>query len=609
MKKLTLLLLISIIGFGCIKEDQAFTTFKGDMIYSYLKKDTTYSEFVKIVDKAGYRGMLSAYGSYACLAPTNAAFRKYYATLGSSKFNFDSLHQGQVDTIARTHIMINKFLTPDQQDGVLPNLNMDGRVVEIKFTTNPQTDALMIMLNDSSQIISRDNEVYNGVIQGLNRVLISSNVLLPDFLGKDLSMSIFFEALQKTHLSDSLVKVKDKNYHPTGIFKDEYNTFVIVNPAERKYGYTIFAEDNNVLKSYGINNLSDLFQKAKSLYPSDPIYDNDFTNRNNSLNQYVAYHLINKAIFYNKFFYTRNTIKGFTPDEFFETMLPNRIIKASLINKEVTLNNNSDYAVLVPVNKSKTTINGVFHALNKMLAYTGGVEHMLQNTRIRFDIVSLFPEMINNNIRASEGFMSINNESGDRYGFESGYLTGIKISKDTRLIYMSAKNGQWGAFQADEFHGLGAYDITIRLLPVPPGTYELRFGYSAWDGRSITQIYIDNKPVGIPLDLRITAAMPQVGSILDINTPDDGFENDKMMRNRGYMKAPNTVFTQGQVLRNIPASLRRIIGTFTFTDYSAHTIRYKSVDGQVTKQCEMDYFEYVPKSIYNPVSGEPEARD
>jgi hypothetical protein len=345
------------------------------------------------------------------------------------------------------------------------------------------------------------------------------------------------------------------------------------------------------------------------LYPCDPVYDNDFTNRNNSLNQYIAYHLINKAIYYNKFFYTRNALKGFTPDEFLETMLPNRIIKASLINQEVTLNNNSDYAVIVPVNKSNTTINGVYHAINKMLVYNNSVEQMLQNTRIRFDVVSLFPEMVNNNIRASEGFMKENNKTGDRFGFESGYLTGIKASKDTRLIYMSAKTDQWYAFQADEFHGLGAYDITIRLLPVPPGTYELRFGYSAWAGRSVTQVYIDNKPVGIPLDLKITAAMPQVGSILDAQTTDNGYENDKMIRNRGYMKGPSTCATAGVILRDKIDVLRRIIGTFTFTDYSAHTIRYKSVDGLVNKQCEMDYFEYVPKSIYSPATGEPEGRD
>lgn len=608
MKKLSILLFVSLVSFSCIKEDLVYKTFTGDLIYTYLQKDTTYSEFVKFVDKAGMKGMLSAYGSYACLAPNNTAFRKLYRSLGSSKFNFDSLRQGQIDTIARTHIMINKFMVIEQKDGVLPNVNMNGRVVEIKFATDPQTSGLKIMLNDSSQIVSRDNEVYNGVIQGIDRVLVSSNILLPDFISRNPEMSIFSEALELTQLSDSLTKVKDENYHPTKIFKDEYDKFDIVNPVERKYGYTILAESNTVLKSYGINNLQDLYKKAKEIYPADAKYDGDYTDRHNSLNQFIAYHLINKAIYYNKFFYTRNALKGYTPDEFIETMLPERIIRVSLENQNVTVNKSTDSKTVISKDGSRTTINGVYHSLTKLLVYSPSVENMLQNTRIRFDIVSLFPEMINNNIRASEGLMTINNSTGDRFGFEAGYLTGIKISKDTRLIYMSAKDQQWNAYQADEFHGLGAYDLTVRLLPVPPGTYELRFGYSAWDGRSVTQVYIDNKPIGIPLDLRITANDPRIGSILDSQTDDNGFENDKMMRNRGYMKAPTTVFS-GKVLRNEPTALRRIIGTFTFTDYAAHTIRYKSVDGSTTKQCEMDYFEFVPKSIYSPASGEPEERD
>jgi uncharacterized surface protein with fasciclin (FAS1) repeats len=608
MKKIIPLLFFAIFAFSCVEETSTFKTFTGDMIYSYLKKDTSYSECVEIIDRAGLKGMLSAYGGYTFLAPTNKAFRRYYAQQGKG-FNIDSLREGQIDTIARTHIVVIKLFTSDLTEGVIPNVNMDQRFIEVNFTSDTITSTFKIMLNDSSQIVSRDNEVYNGVVHGIDRLIQPSIAVLPALIAKNKDISIFSEALILTHLRDSLLLIKDETYKPSKIFKDEYDNFVIVNPKERRYGYTAFIEDNDLLRSYGINSLQDLIAKANELYPSGKGYENDFTNRKNSLNQYIAYHLINKAIYYNKFFYTRNTINGYVPDEFIETMLSNRILRASFVNRRITFNWQSDFTAKVREIGAQTTVNGLYHLLDEMLVYSPGVESMLQNTRIRFDIVSLFPEMINNNIRASEGFMSENNSSGDRFGFEVGYLTGIKSSSDTRLIYMSAKNGQWGAFQADEFHGLGAYDITIKLLPVPPGTYELRFGYSAWDGRSVTQIYIDGKPVGIPLDLKITADNPKVGSLLDENTDDDGVENDKMMRNRGYMKAPNTVFTQGMSLRNIPASLRRIIGTFTFTEYAPHTIRYKSVDGLLNKQCEMDYFEFVPKSIFNPASGEPEARD
>lgn len=591
---------------GCIKEDQAYTTFTGEVIYSYLKNDTSYTEFVKVIDKAGYSGMLSAYGSYTCLAPTNKAFRKFYNDKSTS---FDKLTALQLDTIMRNHLIVNSVLVADLSDGTLPNFNMNGIKIPIVFTTDNSTAGYKILINDSCQLVSKDNVVYNGVIQGINDIIIPSREGFAQALKKDTTVTIFYKALILTGLADSLTKIQDDTYKATQKFKDEYNSYEIVTPAVRKFGYTAFVESDKVYSTYGINSLSDLNAKAKILYPSDPIYDNDFTNRKNSLNQFIAYHLVNKAVYYNTFFYKRDAVKNYTPDEFLETMLTNRIIHVSKENSDVILNTKTDFSVTVPSAASKSTINGVYHLVNKMLVYSDRVEQTLSNSRIRFDIVSLFPEMTNNNIRGSEGFMSINNGSGDRFGFQPGYLADLKMSKDTRLIYLAGKQGQWANFQADELMGLGAYDITLRLLPVPPGTYELRFGYSANANRSITQLYIDGKPIGIPLDLTLTADKPQVGSIIDKLTDDNGYENDKMMRNRGYMKAPNTYLYINTIARDATNIMRRIIGTFTFNDYQPHYLRFKSVTNDNNKQCMMDYFEYVPKNVYSPADGEPESRD
>lgn len=608
MKKSLFFFLLIILNYSCVEDHPALNTFTGDMIYSYLEKDSTYTEYVKIVKKAGLKGMLNAYGAYTCFAPNNSAFRKYYSKFGKN-FSFDSLTAGQIDTLARTHIVQNKFMTTDLSNGVIPTVNMNKRFIEIKFSNDSITNNFIILLNDSSQIILRDQEVYNGVVHGLNQVLRPSVVQLPSLISKNPNLSIFAEALELTGLSDSLLLVTDLNYKPTKVFKDEYNGYEIVNPSERKFSYTALIEDNELLKANGINNLTELIERAKELYPSDSQYDNDFRNEHNSLNKYIAYHLVNKGVFLNKFFYTRAVAKGYTPDEFLETMYKYRIIRVSRISDEVTLNHESDQVVHVRKTGSQSTVNGVYHLLDNMLVYTNGVENMLQNIRIRFDIVSLFPEMTNNGIRASEGYMKVNNSSGDRFGFEQGYLTGITFNNFTRLIYLSGKNGQWANFQSDELMGLGSYDLTIRLLPVPPGTYELRFGYSAWERRSITQLYVDNKPVGIPLDLRKTASHPDIGYLPDASTEDNGYENDKMMRNRGYMKAPESYLVYGVSARNNATTFRRIVGTFTFTEYAAHTIRFRSVVDDDLKQCMMDYFEFVPKSVFSPASGEPESRD
>lgn len=590
---------------SCVKEEQAFTTFKGEMVYTFLEKDTTYSEFVKVLDRAGLIGMLSAYGDYTCLAPTNQALRRYYKEMGST-FTINNLTEGQIDSLAKTHILQNRYLTSNLSQGVMPSPNMNKRVIEIRFDENGR-----ILLNDSSQIIWKDNEVYNGVVHGIDRVLSPSNVQLPNLIAANPNISIFSKALTITGLCDSIAPILDLNYKPTMSFKDPTNTFVIVNPDERRYSYSVLVEDDELLSANGINNLTDLIQRAKELYPTDSKYNEDYKDRNNSLNRYISYHMINKAIYLNKFFYTRNTNPGYAPDEFLETMLPLRLIRASRINAQITLNPNTRHSAHVKETGGSVTVNGVYHLLDNMLVYTQDVELMLQNTRIRFDASSLFPELTNNNIRCVEGVMKSNNSQGDRFGFEPGYLSNIKMSKDSRLVYMAGINGQFSSFQADFFSVLGIYDVTIRLLPVPPGTYELRYPYSAWPQRGICQIYIDNKPVGIPLNLMIPADDPRIGWLLDANTDDNGFENDKTMRNRGYMKGPNTIWwgKENKSQRNSSTNLLRIIGTFSFDKYEIHTIRFKSVTNDVQKEAMLDYFEFVPKSIYNPASGEPEGRD
>lgn len=614
--KLLVMVIVFGAGFACTEQTETYTTFEGDMIFSYLeKKPEQYSEFVEIIRKAGLKGMLNAYGSYTCLAPDNNAFARYYSSFGP-KFNIDSLSEEQIQYIAKSHIIDTKFKTSELQDGVFPNPNMNRRYIEIKFTNDSVTSNLMIILNGESEIVSRDNEVYNGVVHGINRVLRPSEAQLPELIGSYKELSIFTAALKLTGLNDSLTPIKDPKYVPVNTYKDEYDSYSIPSPPERKYGFTAFVETDEVFKANGINNLDDLIKKAAEWYPGESAYASEFKNRNNSLNKFISYHLIEKIIYRDKFFYKSHATQGAELYEFIETMYPNRIMKVSNRKGGVLINPDSDNEVSVlDVNtnifKTTATVNGVFHLIDKIMLYTPEVESVLQNTRIRFDLASMFPELMNNSLR---GARALKMSGGDRYGFPEGYFKYLKVSKDTRLIYLAGTDdSNWINYQGDELMGLGSYDITMRLLPVPPGTYELRYGYSANAWRSVTQIYVDNKPVGIPLDLRITASNPKIGWLLDSNTEDKGYENDKMMRNRGYMKGPTTfVRYSGGVpttARDVEGSLRRIIGTFTFTDYEPHYVRFKSVIENRQAQLMMDYFEYVPKSVYNPSSGEPESRD
>lgn len=612
MKKIGILLAFISLGYACVPKDEVFKTFEGDMIYSFLAKDTAFAEYVKIVDKAGLKGMLSAYGEYTCLAPTNSAFKIYYKKI-SPNFNFDSLTTDQIQYLAKTHLIPSRYLTPDLQDGVIPKTNMNQRFIEIKFSTDSILSTLKVLLNSESRIILKDKQVYNGVIQGIDHVLKPSEAQLPELIASNPSISIFSEALQLTRLSDSLRLVEDKTYVRSTQYLDIYSKKPGPAPFARKYGYTALIEDNTLLAANGINNLEDLIAYANQKYPSDSQYATDYTNPNNSLNKFIAYHLYEKMVFQDKFLYKRSYVTGSPLDEFYETMYSNRIMK---VEKDfgdthglgLIFNRGTDSQFGIKENMGKTTVNGVYHLVNQMVCYTNSVENMLQNSRIRFDLASLFPELTNNAMRCSETGVSGAGAS-DEWVIPPGYLKYLKTSNVTRFYYLCGTDAGWANYQGDEMMGVGNYDLTMRMLPVPPGTYEIRLGYSANTLRSVTQLYVDNKPIGIPLDLRILSDNPKIGYLADGVTDDNGYENDKMMRNRGYMKGPTSARYGTTPLRGYNGSLRRIIGTFTFDDYKPHTLRFRSVIENPGAQGMIDYVEYVPKSVYNPTSGEPELRE
>ena len=83
-------------------------------------------------------------------------------------------------------------------------------------------------------------------------------------------------------------------------------------------------------------------------------------------------------------------------------------------------------------------------------------------------------------------------------------------------------------------------------------------------------------------------------------------ENDKNMRNQGYMKAPQYyTITDGTGENPVRGrggaycALRRIVGIYELDANKTYYIRLKSALKKLDSQCFLDYFEYVPNNIYN----------
>jgi uncharacterized surface protein with fasciclin (FAS1) repeats len=612
---------------ACNSDDigENYYTFTGETVGQYIKnRPESYSEFTHILDTTGVMGLLNAYGDYTCFLPDNEAMIRFYQSEGKnnlSDFSVDALQK-----IAFDHIIKNFVITTDDfVEGFLTKQTMSGRYVDVGISSDES--GLVYTINTHSEITERDIEVHNGVIHSINEVLSPTDNTLVEAISRDENFSLFFEALVATGLDQEISLIKDESYVPDPEYVAMENANTIYNyarvrvPRERKYGFTALMESNATYAKNDIHNLDDLKAYARNVY--DTMYPEDasitdVTNRKNSLNRFVAYHLINKKLpmrlFIEKYDNTgmnyastgeTHSVKVVDMFEYIETLCPNTLLEVRTLRTTNEYNifnmiSESGPAIRLTDNFDNDALNGVYHEIDNILVYDANVERMLSTKRLRMDVASFFPELVNNNIRIGNSLIG-GGLFSERWFLPNGYVDRINASATTEVHYFNADD-RFMDYQGDELFLLGLYDFEITTLPIPPGTYEVRFGYQPTHLRGVAQLYWDEVPTGIPLDLRLYANDPDIGYEYpgtDARDP-DGFENDKAMRNRGYMKGPAsyTVIEEwwysGASARMSEDVLRRILGIYTFNEYSTHTFSVKAVK---SGEFMFDYLEFVPLEV------------
>ncbi len=620
------ILFIAITGFfsACVEKipDEAYYTFTGETIGAYISNPERpeYSEFSQLLEISGVMGLLKAYGKYTCFLPDNEAMQLFYQSKGKSSlsdFTPDTLKK-----IAYDHIIKDAEVTSDIfADGFLPYLTMNNRYLSIDIDVNEGN--LTYRVNTTSEIASRNIEVHNGIIHTISKVLSPTENTLVEAIANEDKFSLFFEALLATGLYQELELIKDESYDPGSLIEIDGlvrgHGIVVRVPKEKKYGFTALMESNATYAANSITNLDEMKAYASQvydqLYPEDASIS-DITDRKNSLNRFVAYHLINKKIssrlFVEKYDNTgRNyettgethSVKVVDMFEYIETMCPNTLIEVRTLRttNEYNLFNmieESGEAIHLTDDFDNDAVNGVFHEIDNILAYTPDVDRMLSSKRLRMDAASFFPELTNNNMRIGHASPDIPSEE---WQFPAGYIEKLKTGTTTTFGYINADD-RFLDYQGDEvFLSNSLYDFEIITPPIPAGTYEIRFGYQPTGNRGAAQMYWDGLPTGIPLDLRINANDPKIGYVqpgIDEDDP-EGFENDKMMHNRGYMKAPASFKVLDEAWysgtgRMSNRALRRVLGIYTFSEAGTHTFSVKAVR---KGEFMFDYLEFVPAEV------------
>ena len=604
---------------------------------------------------------LSTYGSYTCFAPTNAAVDSFIAhqyelylqgeRTGITSPYLSEISDSMATEIAKNHVIEMGYLTTDINEGAFPMSTMNRRFTTVEWVTN-ENGRVYALLNNSSHIIEQDIKTENGIIQVVDAVLSPSNKLLPELIGAQKAFTIFHDAIMKTGL-DSLLSIYelDPNYDNTltgPSLDSEASTSPY--PKEKKQKYTVLIEHDDLFRENGINSVEDLITFAEKFYGTDE--RGNYNNPNNALYKFVAYHIIDRQLLYssstgpggfimenyeNENYSSKvNLSQNFDSYEYYETMLPYTMIKVTKpytnldLKQEIVINyaqnqgtqlNNPDMEghlnVIVEkasVAKEKYTdfsefdqsaLNGIIHTIDRILIYDEDeMAGNVLNERIRMDVSAMFPEFTNNGVRWDLS------KSGNVVTFiPKGFCKGFVVNnEDTEVFYFrphATGLGSYANYQGDEFIVEGKYDFQYRIPHVPAGNYEIRFGYPRGYYRGVCQFYVNGKIAGIPVDLRWNADTDIIiGWTSDENiNEEEARENDKAMRNRGYMKGPASIVLDATVargtMRDSEQSIRKIIGTYRL-DKGDHWLRFKDVSENSTgklKQFDQDYLELVPTSV------------
>ena len=657
-------------------DDSDFAIKTEQTLADFLQTNAEFSEICEIfsevplgskAEASSILSALSARGNYTVFAPTNGAVEAFAVKCGHSSYK--ELTSEEKYLIAYSCIIDNgtneAYESPEfPQDGsafALPDLN--DRLITCQLV-----DSLdQYVLNGTSLLTKTDIELGNGYLHVVGDSPIApSNLSVADLIKESGNMKGMSALLELTGW-DLTMSTDSADLDPAyeQVEHDEQlniKNLAAFNVAKHRYqGFTAFVETDDVFEQeLGVSPsdeeafLQAITARAESVYGTTA--KGDLKNPDNAVNRFVAYHILPAKVAYNnlirhfnEYGYKYGDMKnpqtnvlsvdvwdyygtagehpalikvsqdGDTPQrETSHNVYLNRVnryetksystIACVYPGVQVTAYNNDESGQSFDNNAK----NGFYYPIKGLLIDDVANQNALGGERIRFDITTILPELLSNNVRG-----------GAYTHFPNGYFDCItNESSDTKLLYLnSAAVGgtAWRDYQGDEFMACGVFDFILRLPPVPKtGTYELRFGTSHNGLRGMAQLYLGDdpnnlQPAGLPYDMRQSVTdNDNIGFVADGNDENVNAENDRNMRNHGFMKAPRyAMLPDGSgtstVLRRVESStgcLRRIIAQQTFEKGKTYYLRFKSALEKNDAQFFLDYFELCPAEVYNGTTPE-----
>lgn len=241
-------------------ENTVYRTSDIKMIDEYMETpENNLSDFLAIVDKSDYRGMLHAYGTYTCFIPTNNAVEKYMKAIGKT---IDQLSAEEAAEIVSYHVVNDTIASQDFVDGRLSAPNIAHQYI----TTRTKADTggnIFIEVDRKAHIVTKDILLGNGYIHTVDVMLGKATKSLAE---------------QIDELPDRFSFMKDL-FKETEIYK-ELSTM----KTDSSY-YSVFVQDNQTFIDEGIETQDKLLDRLKKNTP-------EVTSDEELIENFVGYHVI-----------------------------------------------------------------------------------------------------------------------------------------------------------------------------------------------------------------------------------------------------------------------------------------------------------------------------
>ena len=469
-------------------------------LYDFLGENEEFSYFKRIVDAAVIEGteeslsvIYSSFNHYSpegtnrgytLFLPDNAAVEDY---LTQNSISMEALLSDKEAcwNLATHHLLTRKILKKSFVNGALGDSSLNGEFHAIRFLKT--ANGVDYLIDDLAGVERVDIEKSNGVIHVIDKVLIPLTQTSGEWLEETPGYSIFAEALKVTGLYDSLQSIDTR-----------------INP------FTMFVESNVVFEQEDIYSLTDL----QALISPD---DQDYSNPDNPLYQFVAYHILPERVSYSDLTQasssadsevSRVTTRNYNTMAYYPLQIS---IREDLSLRDGLLEQvgiNTAFTVYDTIFRADTTgidtilinhisiyqdisnmptLSGVMHFINYMMKVDSRIKPATTTYQFREEPI------INKN------YQGVSNVT---YYFGQDKLERFTLEGDVAYIAYFWTEQSISANSNDYiyFYG-GNFKVTYRTTSLMQGSYTVRFKLKVDNSYGLCDIYVDGIKLGNTVNL------------------------------------------------------------------------------------------------------------